>query len=243
MDAIPPFVFLILALALLATAGGLGIWLFDYVRSGGKRNTKDRRSPPADSSAEAVTLAPTGEQELLRVSRMEGEVVVLVQGQRYRHLREIEDPQAGREAIEALKATLAFAEGWLPSPRRDSEMSAVPAVPAVAAVDEDAFLEQLRQPDLFSLAEPSGLFGRKRKRTPSTPLTPLLTPADEINDLLQQLLRKRPDLDRYKVTLTTGEDGGLCIHVGAQTFAAVDDVPDLEVRSLIQDAIREWKGG
>ncbi|MBL7062947.1 MAG: hypothetical protein ISS49_01905 [Anaerolineae bacterium] len=66
---------------------------------------------------------------------------------------------------------------------------------------------------------------------------------DEINDLVQQRLQERPALAEYRIRLTTGEDGGLCIHVGQQTFGAVGDVSDPEVRALIQDAIREWDGG
>ena len=40
MDAIPPFVFLILVLALLALAAGLVIWLFGYVTGDQKRTSK-----------------------------------------------------------------------------------------------------------------------------------------------------------------------------------------------------------
>jgi len=42
--------------------------------------------------------------------------------------------------------------------------------------------------------------------------------------------------------LTTGKGGGICIHVDLQTFDSIDDVPDSEVRGLIQDAILEWEG-
>ena len=66
---------------------------------------------------------------------------------------------------------------------------------------------------------------------------------DEIDDLVQQRLQKRPDMAERRVRLTTGEGGALCIHVDQQTFDAVDDIPDLQVRVLIQDAIREWEGG
>jgi hypothetical protein len=74
------------------------------------------------------------------------------------------------------------------------------------------------------------------------PLDSLLTPADQINGLVQRRLEDRPDMAKHgHIRLTTGKDGGLRFHVGLQTFTAVDDIPDLKVRALIQDVIREWK--
>jgi hypothetical protein len=58
---------------------------------------------------------------------------------------------------------------------------------------------------------------------------------------VQQRLRERPDLAKRRIGLTTGKDGGICIHVDLQTFDSIDDVPDSEVRRLIQDAILEWE--
>lgn len=241
MDALPPE-FLILVVAIVsALAGGLLTWIVSYISGGGKSKRQHRRLPAATAQGESEAPAPAGEQELLRVSRTKkGRLAVFVQGQRYRRLLEITEPQVGHETIAALKAVLTFAEGWLPSP---SQSPSQPA-PRRSTVDEEAFLEQLRQSDLFSLDKPSGLRGRPRRR-PSSPrqLEPLLTPADEINDLVRQRLREQPELARHSIRLTTGEDGGLCIHVGLQTFDAVNDIPDLQVRALIQDAIREWEAG
>lgn len=244
MDALPPAIYIILALAALATAGGLIAWVIGYIR-GGDKGSPSKQSPTAKEQAGAKPPTLANEQELLRVLRTKkGGLAIFVQGQRYRHLREIKDPQMGREAIEGLKAVLAFAEGWLPTlretpPQPDSKK---PAVSAAPAVDEETFLEQLRRRDLFPSKEPSGLFGRPRRRKSPPTLEPLLTPADEIDNLVQQRLEKRPDLARHNIHLTTGEDRSLRIHVGLQTFTAVDDVPDPEVRVLIQDAIREWEG-
>ena len=241
MDALPPEILILIVAIVSALAGGLLTWTVSYISGGGKSKRQHRRLPAATAQGEPEAPAPAGEQELLRVSRTKkGSLAVFVQGQRYRRLPEITEPQVGHETIAALKAVLTFAEGWLPSP---SQSPSQPA-PRRSTVDEEAFLEQLRQSDLFSLDKPSGLRGRPRRR-PSSPrqLEPLLTPADEINDLVRQRLREQPDLARHSIRLTTGEDGGLCIHVGLQTFDAVNDIPDLQVRALIQDAIREWEAG
>ena len=229
MNELPAFVFLILALAALAIAGGLVIWIVGYISGGGKESSKRRRQPPTDVALTGPeTLAPAGEQELLRVSRTEkGELAIFVQGQRYHHLQEIKDPQVGQEAVKALKAALAFAEGWLPSQRQGPPQP----LSRNSTVDEEAFLEQLRRSDLFSSGRPAGSF-----------LPQPLIPVEKINDLVQERLQERPDLDGRNIRLTTTVDGSLCIYVGRQTFEAVSDIPDPEVRALIQDAIREWEG-
>jgi hypothetical protein len=234
MGALPPVIYLILTLAAFIIAGGLLIWVAGYIKSGGQGDSKRRQQPPTASAlAEPGTPAPAGEQELLRVSRTKkGGLAVFVQGQRYRHLREIKDVQVGRETIEALKTVLTFAEGWLPTPTPSQ-----PA-PRESTVDEEAFLERLRRSDLFSLSPRRGGAGGGVKPRPGP-----LIPVEKINDLVQERLRERPELAGRHVRLTVGPGESLRIYVGQQTFDAVGHIPDLQIRALIQDAIREWEGG
>jgi hypothetical protein len=221
MGALPPFVYIVLALASVAMAGALLVWVVGYIKGGGSQT---RRGPPA-----RVEPPPADDQELLRVSRArKGGLAVYAQGQRYRHLHEITDPQVGHETVEALKAVLAFAEGWLPAPSRAPVQSA----PREAAVDEATFLERLRRGDVFSPRVPSG-----------SPLLEPVIPVEHINDLLQERLRKRSDLAGQRVCLATEVDGSLRIYVGQQAFEAVNDIPEPAVQALIRDVIREWEGG
>lgn len=221
MGALPPFVYILLALGSFAIAGALLVWVVDYIRGGGSRR---REEPPA-----GVEPAPAGEQELLRVSHTPKDgLAVYAQGQRYRHLHEIADPQVGRETVEALRAVLAFAEGWLPT---GSQPPVQPA-PREPTVDEATFLERLRRSDVFSPPSPAG----------PSPLEPVI-PVEYINDLVQERLREQPGLAGQRICLTTEVDGSLRIYVGQQTFEAVDDIPEPAVQALIQDAIREWEDG
>jgi hypothetical protein len=229
MGAIPSFIYLLLALAAFAIAGGLIIWVSSYIKAKDERNSQkaDRSPTPAKPSNPGIS-EPKGEQELLCVSRTsKGGLAVSVQGQRYGHLREIKDPQVGRETVEALKAVLAFAEGWLPTARETPPQPA----PRNAAVDEEAFLEQLRRSNLFSADTPA----------PVSQPEPLI-PVEQIDELVQKRLQEHPDLTEQRVHLTTEADGNLYIYVGQQTFEAVGDIPDPNIRALIQDAIREWEG-
>jgi hypothetical protein len=70
-----------------------------------------------------------------------------------------------------------------------------------------------------------------------------VTPADQINDLVQQRVDEHPGMAYQDIRITTGDDGGLCFHVGARTYAQVDQIPDPEVKTLVQDAIQAWREG
>ena len=231
MGILPAFFYLILALAAFAAAAGLLVWVIRYVGRSGRNPGK--HPDPTDASAPP----PTGEQELLRVLRTQkGELAIFVQGRRYRHLREISDRQVGHETVEAIKAVMAFAEGWLPKLRQPASQS--DSGPdyrpddRAPTVDEEEFLERLRRADMFA------------QRHPSRPSTsgPLI-PVEAINDLLQERLQERPDLLGQHVYLTTESNGSLRIYVGLEAFESIDDIPRPEVRTLIQDAIHEWEEG
>jgi hypothetical protein len=221
MGTLPPEFFLLVVAIISAIFGGLLIWLVGYI-SGDKPS---HQSPTAATPAEPG-IAPTDEQELLRVSRTKKGVIVFVQGQRCRHLREVANSQIGRETIEALKAVLAFAEGWLPTPQQ-SLPSLAPEKPAG---DPKGFLDQLRQRAKFSPENAS-----------ESSQSGSLLMVKEIDDLVQQRLRERPELAAQRVRLISGKDGNLHIYVGQQTFNSVDDISDPQVQALIQDAIREWE--
>lgn len=234
MSSLPPFVYLFFSLAAITIAIGGSIWLFGYINS-----KKTRENEPAPFPLESEAPAPPGERELLRVSRTEkDELVILVQGRRRRRLAEITDPQTGRETIEAIRAIMTFSEGWLPSIR---QQTAPPAPPPEASVDQETFLDQLRQAPPPAPEKPPGLLAPLQRQTPSNLLDPLPL-VDEIDELVQQRLQARPDLAGRNIRLTTGVAGGLRVYVDQQAFDAVGDVSDPQIKALIQDAIREWEG-
>jgi hypothetical protein len=245
MDGIPSFVFLIVVLAFLAIGGGLLIWLIGFTKDEDEQEAQQsqevRRPATVEPATKPKITAPvTGGQELLRVSRTDtGELGVFVQGQRYYHLRGIRDPQVGRETVEAIKAVMAFTEGLLPALRKDAPQPA----PMPSTVDEEEFLERLRQSILFPSEErPPGLLDGLAQRTLLRSAEgALLTPADEIHALVQQRLENLPDLARHNIRVTTAPDGGLSFHVGLEKFDAVEEIPNPGIQALIQDAIREWR--
>ncbi len=221
MGTLPPEFFLLLVAIISAIFGGLLIWLVGYINGDKQSNQSSTAATLADPET-----APTDEQELLRISRTKKGLAVFVQGQRHGHLREVADSQMGRETIEAIKAVLAFAEGWLPPPRQ----APPPPDPEKSAVDQEDFLDQLRQRDLVPSEESS--------KSPQPEPLPLV---EEIDDLVQQRLQQWPEMTGQRIRLASGEDGNLYIYVGQQTFSSVDDISDPQVQALIRDAIREWE--
>lgn len=240
---------LIVVIALVsAVAGGLLMWLAGYINRsiGGGSSAKRQHdlsiaaAVRAEAEAPATPApAPAGEQELLRVSRTdEGELIVFVQGQPCNRLRDIGDPRAGREAIEALQATLAFAEGWVPFIQKELTE---PAVSTEPAKPQERRPRQPLRPVRPAADSASATAVRPKAREPGSMLDPL-TMVEEIDALVQRRLKERPDLADRLITLTVGLGGGLRIYMDQQVFQTVDEVDDPHVRALIQDAIREWEG-
>lgn len=251
MNVIPAWAILILIFALLALAGGLAFWLYEYVRGGAQSGAQGGAQSGAQSSLHSTAATP-GEaadrngveneaQELLRVCRMpKGELVVFVLGQRYGHLREIKDRHVGGEAVAAIKAITLFAKGWLPALRKDEETPAS----VEPAIDPEAFLEKLQSADLFpreKTGRSSGLFSVNRPGATSTPIEPLSTPADEINRLIEERVEQYPPMQKHNIHLTTNPDGSLCFHIGLHTFGAPEEIADPQVRAFVQDTIQKWK--
>ena len=231
MAFIPPEAIIILVAIISALAGGVFAWILGNFGGG---EEKVETPPQAE------------EQPLLSVSQEGDELVVFVRERRYYHLRGITDPQSGRDAVRAVKAVLAFVEGWLPalqSSQPQSQLQPQPKpqpkpqpqprpTPQRSSAEARSFLEQLRESDLF----PS-----KPAPSPSpAPMQPL-TVVGEIDDLVQEKLKARPDLEQKRVRLTTDIHGDLLIYVGRQRFHSADEITDTEIRNLIQDAIHEWE--
>ncbi len=93
---------------------------------------------------------------------------------------------------------------------------------------------------------PEGTASEAEKPAAERPARPRLSPAavvgmyEEIDQVLQSLLQQRglP----YKVSLRYAADVmQLFIHVDAERYEHVDDIPNAEIRELIREAARLWE--
>lgn len=252
MGTLPPEYLLLAALVAFGLAVGLVLLLVRYIVGRGNRTRRSNQPPTTEGQADVgpATLDPASpsgadaaaqqeSKDLLRVTRSGGgPVIVSVCGCPYEHLRDISDPRLGREAIEAIKAVLAFAEGWLPFIQKETQASPSP---------ENTFPRPRSRPSRNATPAPSALTLQTPAPGPAI-LEPgkMLTPlhfVDEIDDLVQRRLKEQPGLTEHLITLTTGIRGSLRIYVDQEIFEAVSDITDPQIRHLIQDAIREWEGG
>jgi len=65
--------------------------------------------------------------------------------------------------------------------------------------------------------------------------------AEQIEDVLQALLKEHPELNHYHVDLGTAPDGGLEIWVNKEKYRNIDDLPDDDLREIFRDAIEIWE--
>jgi hypothetical protein len=65
--------------------------------------------------------------------------------------------------------------------------------------------------------------------------------AGEINDIVQDNLRRSPLGQTNKIEITDHQDGGLRIVVNNQIYTSPADITDQGIRSLIKDSIKEWE--
>lgn len=78
-----------------------------------------------------------------------------------------------------------------------------------------------------------------RTAKPETGRQPL-TMVQEINLILERKLRELPET-RRAVRLVEGSGGAVRVYVGVDAYNGVDEVPDLEIRRLIHEAVAEWE--
>lgn len=64
---------------------------------------------------------------------------------------------------------------------------------------------------------------------------------DQIEDILQKRIESLPTPPAYPVHVQTAEDGSLEIQVGNNHYGSPTDVPDPDIRKLIQDSVAEWE--
>jgi hypothetical protein len=220
MGRLPLGVFVLIIALLSASAGALLTWVAAYAFRGGEdkttREPSEKSSPPSETG------------ELLRVSRTKEDLAVFVQGKPLRHLREITDPEVGRETVAAIRAVLAFAEGWLPT--LQEQQGAYRPTSRSSVVSEATSSHQTPGTTQTTYGSPSE----------SSLLEPLRL-VEEIDALVQERLRGRPDLAAQGIRLTHDIDGSILIYVGQQSYRSADDIPDDDVRGLIRDAIRAWE--
>jgi hypothetical protein len=196
-----------------------------------------------------------------------GQFVVEVGDQRYTKLTEVPDRKVGQYLLELAAHFLHFTNGVVvteagmknvglpkvgvtPKPmalatrRRAQATMPTSGNPFNSPASDDAeraLLESLQSKlQAGSQRSRSGLFNLGVVAQPEATVSPLNL-ANQINEIVQARLRYVPLSRRPEVSISSSLSGGIRIKVDNKYYNTPDEVPDLEVRQLIKDSIKEWE--
>jgi len=218
-------------------------------------STPDARTHEASAADRTKSLSPAvqeiapsdpGAELIMRVWQdFEGRLVVESEGQRYRSLFEIHDGEVGRRVLETINRLGEFAQGQesrvptAPRPAAGAPVSSQAVVDAQA----DLLVEKLRteeEPPPWKsriTADPLPF----RPQVPGKQLHITLNLAREVDELLQIRLKADPEYAQRYIHVVSAQDGTLRFDVDGGHYGSLQEVPDLQVRSVIQAAIADWE--
>ena len=212
--------------------------------------------PPCDAvplpTAIGVLVEEQEPGELFRLLADPGrnEFWVQVADRRYRALDEITDRAVGQVVLKGISRLLQFSQGRiyandgvrvLPVPRLSpgTVAAVAPSAGRAAPDEEEAFLEQMRR----QLEETARQGVRRKKKGDSKAASgegsSSFSLVDEIDAILQRKL-KASSLARTDAQFVARADGSVRIRVGGEYYDRPDQVPDADLRRIIEAAIAEW---
>lgn len=70
---------------------------------------------------------------------------------------------------------------------------------------------------------------------------PTIDLAREVGDIVSEMQSRRPDLSGRSIKLLNAASGGIDFRIDGAIYGSLDEIPDSDVRDLIQAAIKEWE--
>jgi hypothetical protein len=254
--------YLVIGLIILTLAG-----LVLYVVLANKRErAKLTEAYEVERLAPRPTLQLTGQILLLVREQPGGPLLVEVAGHRYRRMTEIQDPQMRRQVVQAVTELVHFTgalgkqESSKPAPldktyrwREDlreetrSELRRGPGEPAAAPSPpredvEKQFLSMLSQMDSSSPPEKATLASSIQRRLSPRAVDSETsrTFVDEIEAIVQRKIQLIPALVHRDVHVRQGAGGLVRFVFEGREYENLDDIPNMTMREVIKEAIREW---
>lgn len=200
----------------------------------GTRRRLGTLSQSTGALIQARQAAATPNAEMIEVLRLhrdlsDGGLVIEIGGRKYYSLDQMSDPQVKRRFLGNAEAMAQFArlkKGTSPlidwsapvEPPPEAATSAPPVTPSPAPAQSIPRQQQAETP------KPKGM-------------------SDEIEEMLQYRLTLDPAFGRRSIHIRSAEDGSIYVEVDGKTFDGVSEVDDADVRSFLQNIIREWESG
>jgi hypothetical protein len=128
------------------------------------------------------------------------------------------------------------------SPQPEPTSSEPELVPKPPPEAEAAFLASLQaRPPQPEPQQRGGGFFVRSKPASEAGAVPGFNLADEINKIVQTRLMISPLSSTDDVEIVSDPGGGIRIIVDGVGYASPDDIPDLEVKTLIKESIKQWE--
>jgi hypothetical protein len=223
--------------------------------AGNSRESSEETDASIDLSQ--VAREPAGDAlEVFRVLRVGslGELVVEVEGRRYRKITQIRDGTTGRRVLLAIQELDDFVgphgQKPLPELHRLPPTSIAAAAPAPVSDPDLAFLGTLDSSisEGASTEQRVDLVGYWRKglgsalrRGPAEQSAGPKSFIDEIEEMLQMRLVSRPDLAARGIHFRSTAVGELRIEVDNRLYERIDAIPEPAIIVLLKETIQAWE--
>jgi hypothetical protein len=193
---------------------------------------------------QALSSAPPSPDlvEVMRVyrDRRDGSLLLVAEGQQFRTLRDIDDPQIGKRLVGNAHDIARFARvGEIAIPPIDPldlippRTTASPPPPP-PPVSSSPFTAPPPPPPGRPLAPAAKIEEEAEAFIPSRSMQ------EEIEELLQQRLPRTPFAGR-DIHVRNAVGGGILIEVDGKYFEGVGEVPYPDVQELIRSVVQEWE--
>jgi len=186
--------------------------------------------------------------EVLRVLRdnLTGRLMLEIAGRRYASLAELSDGEMRQALLTTLHDLESFAGGTpslaaverpaeTPAPATTPQAVAARAVSGPAAEPAPADYKPLPAPSMNPFKQMAVL--REIAKNPPQPLKSI---TEQIDDVLQARIVGTP-MSHRGLHVKPGPRGDAVFEADGQSYSAVDELPDVEVRDVIRAAIVEWE--
>jgi len=197
-------------------------------------------SVPIEESMSVPSVdEPQDAVELLRVWRdlADGGLIMEIGGRRFRSVRELRSADLERRFQSVVRDLVALAQV---QPTREESKPPATTAPGRATIQP---APETEAPPSLS---PGSMFRQMTRAAMGQAPTPreekpLLSIADQIEDLLQARLVDLPEFRQRVIHVRPSMQGGVRIEVDGEFYDGVGDVQDPAVRDLLMDVVREWE--
>src|SRR5579859_1513946 len=191
--------------------------------------------------------------EVLRVLRdnLTGRLSLEIAGKRYPSLDDVRDDEVRQALMTTLQDLQAFAGGTLSAAAAEQPTEA--AAPSASAIVRSVAASRAARPTAEAAAAPAAEY----KPLPPPSMNPFKQMAvlreiaknpppepksitEQIDDVLQERIIGTPLIHR-NLHVRPGPRGDALFEADGQSYASVDELPDVEVRDAIKAAIVEWE--